>query len=198
MGQLQGPLKKVRFFSLLLSDWEDRGDVGSSVGDVERSGSRTQESSGALHLLQSYQSSRLGQLLSRYQSSWSFRYSMLSLFYVNLSILGLLVPDLPLELTHEVREACEKQGPGSLFKSGSILSFLGLELVLLVTPMTPKERMEEIANRSQGFVYLVSVAGVTGMRSSLNTRLQQLITELHETTEKSVQKSFIFCFLIYF
>lgn len=70
--------------------------------------------------------------------------------------------------------------------------------MLLVTPMTPKERMEEIAKFSQGFVYLVSVAGVTGMRTSLNTKLQKLIAELHETTEKSVQKIVHFFILMFF
>eukprot|EP00210_Caulerpa_lentillifera_P007803 g7447.t1 len=90
-------------------------------------------------------------------------------------VAGLLVPDLPLELTHEVREACEKQG---------------LELVLLVTPMTPNERMKEIAKFSQGFVYLVSVTGVTGVRSSLSSRLQGLVTNLKNSTNKSIAVGF--------
>merc|ERR1712039_1085454 len=62
---------------------------------------------------------------------------------------GLLVPDLPLEETEPIRAGCEAHG---------------LELVLLVTPTTPKERMSTIAQASQGFVYLVSLAGVTGTR----------------------------------
>ena len=44
----------------------------------------------------------------------------------------------------EIREAASKAG---------------LELVLLTTPTTPKERMQAIAKASQGFVYLVSVTG---------------------------------------
>eukprot|EP00210_Caulerpa_lentillifera_P007786 g7430.t1 len=86
-------------------------------------------------------------------------------------VAGLLVPNLPLKLTHEVREACKKQG---------------LELVLLVTSMTPNERMKEIAKCSQGFVYLVSVTRVTGVRSSLSSRLQGLVTELESSTDKSI------------
>ena len=57
---------------------------------------------------------------------------------------GLLVPDIPLEETGEIREAA---------------SSAGLELVLLTTPTTPRERMQAIAKASQGFVYLVSVTG---------------------------------------
>lgn len=85
---------------------------------------------------------------------------------------GLLVPDLPLELTHEIRAACEKEG---------------IELVLLVTPTSPKARMREIAKHSQGFVYLVSVTGVTGARASISERVKGLIQTLHETTHKSVR-----------
>ena len=83
----------------------------------------------------------------------------------------MVVPDLPLELTHEIREACGKEG---------------IELTLLVTPTTPKERMREIAKYTQGFVYLISVTGVTGIRAELNQKLQSLIEMLHDTTEKSV------------
>ena len=36
---------------------------------------------------------------------------------------------------------------------------VGLDLTLLVTPTTPQERMKRIAERSEGFVYLVSVTG---------------------------------------
>ena len=57
---------------------------------------------------------------------------------------GVLVPDIPLEETGEIREAATKAG---------------LELILLTTPTTPRERMQAIAQASQGFVYLVSVTG---------------------------------------
>lgn len=57
---------------------------------------------------------------------------------------GLLVPDLPMEETAPIREA---------------VSGAGLELTLLATPTTPAPRMRAIAELSQGFVYLVSVAG---------------------------------------
>ena len=43
----------------------------------------------------------------------------------------------------------------------------GLALVRLVTPTTPPERAREIAKRSTGFLYCVSVAGVTGERTAL-------------------------------
>lgn len=54
------------------------------------------------------------------------------------------MPDLPLEETVEIRAACNRAG---------------LELVVLATPTSTKERMSDIAKLSQGFVYLVSVTG---------------------------------------
>ena len=55
----------------------------------------------------------------------------------------------------------------------------GLELVLLVTPTTPKNRMATIAEASQGFVYLVSLSGVTGARAKVASNVQELIDQLH-------------------
>lgn len=57
---------------------------------------------------------------------------------------GLLVPDIPVEETDEIR---------------AVAASHGIELVLLVTPTTPRDRMERIARTSAGFVYLVSVTG---------------------------------------
>ncbi|KAF6258966.1 tryptophan synthetase alpha subunit [Scenedesmus sp. NREL 46B-D3] len=88
---------------------------------------------------------------------------------------GLLVPDLPLEETVTIRAACERAG---------------LELVLLTTPTTPKARMAEIARASQGFVYLVSVTGVTGVQEKVQARVETLVETLHAVTDKSVAVGF--------
>jgi len=85
------------------------------------------------------------------------------------------VPDLPLEETVNIRAACERAG---------------LELVLLTTPTTPKQRMADIARASQGFVYLVSVTGVTGVQTSMQARVQQLVDTLHAVTDKPVAVGF--------
>lgn len=88
---------------------------------------------------------------------------------------GLLVPDIPLEETGTVRAACDK---------------VGLELVLLATPTTPKQRMADIARASQGFVYLVSVTGVTGVQERVASRVEGLIEQLHSVTDKSIAVGF--------
>ncbi|PSC72435.1 tryptophan synthase alpha chain [Micractinium conductrix] len=84
---------------------------------------------------------------------------------------GLLVPDIPLEETPSIRQVAEQHG---------------MELVLLTTPTTPQERMNRIAHSSQGFVYLVSVTGVTGARVSMESRVEGLIKQLREVTDKAV------------
>lgn len=88
---------------------------------------------------------------------------------------GLLVPDIPLEETNVIREAT---------------SAAGLELVLLATPTTPSDRMRRIADSSEGFVYLVSVTGVTGIRGSMEERVEGLVTSLKGMTDKSIAVGF--------
>lgn len=88
---------------------------------------------------------------------------------------GLLVPDIPLEETSFIREATSKAG---------------IELVLLTTPTTPTPRMEAIANASEGFIYLVSVTGVTGIRGTMEGRVEGLVQSLRGMTDKSIAVGF--------
>jgi tryptophan synthase alpha chain len=73
---------------------------------------------------------------------------------------GLIVPDLPLEESAAVRDACDAAG---------------LALVPLVAPTTPAARMAEIVRRARGFVYTVSLAGTTGERSAVAESVADLL-----------------------
>ena len=88
---------------------------------------------------------------------------------------GLLIPDIPLEETAEARALCAKHG---------------LELVLLATPTTSSGRMEKIATATNGFVYLVSVTGVTGIQDKMEERVQGLVTQLKAVTKKPIAVGF--------
>lgn len=88
---------------------------------------------------------------------------------------GLIVPDLPLEESDEVAEACRTAG---------------LALVRLVTPTTPPERAAAIARQSTGFLYCVSVAGVTGARTSLPEGLVDRVRWLKTQTDVPVLVGF--------
>ena len=62
-------------------------------------------------------------------------------------VAGFIVPDLPFDESAELRAALESQG---------------LALVQMVTPVTRRQRLEEICAHSQGFVYAVTMTGTTG------------------------------------
>lgn len=88
---------------------------------------------------------------------------------------GLLVPDLPLEeMDYLLKEA----------------DSIGIAVILLVAPTSTDERIKAIAHHTRGFVYLVSVTGVTGIRQEVATRVEGLIAELHSTTNKPVGVGF--------
>ncbi len=71
-------------------------------------------------------------------------------------VCGFIVPDLPYEECGEIRTALEEKGIG---------------LIQLVTPATPKERLEMLARESRGFLYAVTITGITGGDSGLPTDL---------------------------
>ncbi len=84
---------------------------------------------------------------------------------------GLIVPDLPVE---------EAEGREGLC---AITSAAGLRLIQLVTPTTPRDRAVRIARSSSGFLYYVSVAGITGERAALPEELVDNVAWLRSQTE---------------
>jgi tryptophan synthase alpha chain len=88
---------------------------------------------------------------------------------------GLVVPDLPLEESEFLlKKAAE----------------LGIDVILIVAPTSSKERIEAIARNSQGFIYLVSVTGVTGMRSQIESRVEDILAEMRSLTDKPIGVGF--------
>ncbi|MBW4693089.1 MAG: tryptophan synthase subunit alpha [Lyngbya sp. HA4199-MV5] len=88
---------------------------------------------------------------------------------------GLVVPDLPLE------EAETLLKPATEY---------GIEVTLLIAPTSPKERILAIAEQSQGFIYLVSTTGVTGVRAQVQARVKDLLLELRNVTDKPIGVGF--------
>jgi tryptophan synthase alpha chain len=62
----------------------------------------------------------------------------------------------------------------------------GLDTVFMVTPVTAPERMELVASRTTGFIYTVSVLGVTGSREKLSDTVEGLVGKLKELTDVPV------------
>ncbi|MDZ7990974.1 MAG: tryptophan synthase subunit alpha [Nostoc sp. EfeVER01] len=88
---------------------------------------------------------------------------------------GLVVPDLPLEEAEELIQTAAS---------------FGIEVILLVAPTSSQDRIVAIARQSQGFIYLVSVTGVTGIRAQIQNRVEHLITELRSVTDKPIGVGF--------
>jgi tryptophan synthase alpha chain len=84
---------------------------------------------------------------------------------------GLILPDLP---PPEAQAVVDK------------VRAAGLETVLLVAPTTTPERRREIARLSSGFVYYLSIAGITGERDHLPADLAQNVTQLKSVTDRPV------------
>lgn len=84
---------------------------------------------------------------------------------------GVVVPDLPFEEAHDL----EAQ-----------LRPAGIDLVRMVAPTTPEGRLRQIATRARGFLYLVSVTGVTGSRNELPAGLEDLIRRVRAVSAAPV------------
>lgn len=93
----------------------------------------------------------------------------------SVGVRGLVVPDVPLEETTNLRR---------------LTAANKIELVLLTTPTTPTERMKLIVEASEGFIYLVSITGVTGARASIESRVEFLLQEIKKATTKPVAVGF--------
>jgi len=88
---------------------------------------------------------------------------------------GLIVPDLPHDEAGEVRAACGAEG---------------LALVPLVAPTTTPERVAEIGADARGFVYTVSLTGITGERDALPPGLAETVERVRGSTEAPVAVGF--------
>ena len=80
---------------------------------------------------------------------------------------GLILPDLPYEEKEEFQPICRR---------------FGLELISLIAP-TSENRIAMIAGEAEGFVYLVSSLGVTGVRSEIKTDLASIVEAIRRNTE---------------
>ena len=82
---------------------------------------------------------------------------------------GFIIPDLPME---EAEEFTSVAGD--------------MPLIQMLAPTSPDERMESIARNAKGFIYLVSVTGVTGERREISNDLGNLIARVRRHTSAPV------------
>jgi tryptophan synthase alpha chain len=81
---------------------------------------------------------------------------------------GLIVPDLPAEEAMEISRVARGHG---------------MDLILLAAPTTTPERLRLICELSSGFLYLVSLLGVTGARKRLSSEARELIARARSSSD---------------
>jgi tryptophan synthase alpha chain len=90
-------------------------------------------------------------------------------------VCAFIVPDLPYEESDELRQALENEGLG---------------LIQLVTPATPGDRLKTLCKASRGFVYAVTITGVTGGDTGLPDDLADYLDEVTATSDIPVCAGF--------
>jgi len=82
---------------------------------------------------------------------------------------GLIIPDLPPEEGMELEEITRKHE---------------LHLIYLLAPNSTEERITKVAERSRGFIYLVSLTGVTGARRTLPRELENFVKRVRQKAKQ--------------
>ena len=85
----------------------------------------------------------------------------------DIGIDGIILPDLPFEEKEEFLDVCRTNG---------------VDLISLIAP-TSENRIAMIAKEAEGFIYIVSSLGVTGVRSEITTDLSAIVKVIRENTD---------------
>ena len=93
----------------------------------------------------------------------AFGYDELATRALAAGVCGFIVPDLPLEESAEIRAALEAKGIG---------------VIQLVTPATPDDRLQTLCEASRGFVYAVTITGITGGGAGLPADLTDYLDKV--------------------
>jgi len=91
---------------------------------------------------------------------------------------GLIIPDLPPEESHNLEIATQNHA---------------MDLIYLLAPTSTEERIRLVAKKSKGFIYLVSVTGVTGARDNLPSDLEAFITRVRNVIASEAKQSQPLC-----
>lgn len=90
-------------------------------------------------------------------------------------ISGIIIPDMPFEEQGEAKPVAREHG---------------IEMITMVAPTSSKKRIADIVRSADGFVYLVSSMGVTGVRSEITTDLSTIVSEIKRSSDIPVAIGF--------
>ena len=110
-------------------------------------------------------------LMTYYNPIYKFGLSKFLQLAKDSKISGLIVPDLPVEEADEYRKEC---------------SALDVDTIFLAAPSTNPDRLKQILAQTSGYLYLISLYGVTGARSTIPDSAINLVRSCHEQTAGSI------------
>ena len=105
----------------------------------------------------------------------AFGYEKLAKRARETGVCAFIVPDLPYEESAEIRAALDNEGIG---------------LIQLVTPATPDERLKLLAEASRGFLYAVTITGITGGDDGLPADLANYLQRVSAVSQLPVCAGF--------
>ncbi|MBI5787798.1 MAG: tryptophan synthase subunit alpha [Candidatus Schekmanbacteria bacterium] len=88
---------------------------------------------------------------------------------------GLIVPDLPPEEAESLIKLCQKNQ---------------LDLIFLLAPTSTPERIAKVCQYSQGFIYYVSLTGITGTGLANTARIENKLNQIKQVTDKPIAVGF--------
>ncbi|MBI4824242.1 MAG: tryptophan synthase subunit alpha [Nitrospirae bacterium] len=90
---------------------------------------------------------------------------------VSSQIDGIIVPDLPPDEAHDLIRLSRKKG---------------IDIIFMLAPTSTAERVKKVAKLSRGFIYYVSLTGITGARLLVDTALSEAIMAIRRLTEMPI------------
>lgn len=180
-GGLGGPAW-VEALQAMVANGADAVEIGIPFSDPVMDGPTIQEASQAAldggatpaKILDSLRGIEVGVplvVMTYYNLAFRAGHERFAASLVEVGITGAILPDLPLEESVEWEATAAR---------------LGVDSVLLASPVTPDDRLQQIAARSRGYVYGVSLMGVTGERSNVVSSAAEMGARLKAITDTPV------------
>jgi tryptophan synthase alpha chain len=114
-------------------------------------------------------------LLTYYNPVYRYGLEKFTRDAVKAGVDGVIIPDLPPEEGKELKSYAQRAG---------------LDTIFLIAPTSTPERIKLIAENSTGFIYYVSLTGVTGVRNKLTGKVKPTLRKIHCLTKKPVAVGF--------
>ncbi len=171
-----------------LTEHSDLIEIGIPFSDPLADGPTIQKAS-QIALTQGITTDQIFEMVKRLRKNYSLPFIIMTYYNsiyrygveefarkgAEVGINGVIVPDLTAEESDTWRHTAKDNG---------------LDTVFLLAPTSTDKRIKEIVSLSEGFIYLVSLTGVTGARETLPEELSQFVQRVRSETQKPLAVGF--------